>query len=589
LAICCLLAGGGTAWGFDPDTHYDLTYYLARKVGFSPKEAQKIASADNSVDFDGNPTQPFAGTAARAQFHAFDAWLNLSQSPQEQQAARQNELWQQALKTGNPGVYLHYLQDRDSHDGLGTWWGQVFTGSAPDYLGYNPIASLKMARATVAALQTFRYQYYGKQGNNVSTQELAQLLAELSVANPVPRGWTRVEADERRARDVIARLLNDPDGVLPPQTYLYNADGTPQDPSTFSIGPRTGRTFGYDPNAIKTKADGTTARIIYDNTPKGNVPTPPPTTGKTSSTGRLTMDENAPKPGAPPAGTPSSRATLGYDKSLPKTPASRPTTTTTKGGNNPRLTYNEAQPKPTSKQSLVKGSTPTQKNVSTTRGLMSPNRAAIRTPTTAKPPATTRTTVTKPRTTTPAVRPSVTRPAQSARLSSPATRPGAGSVRPAASTGRGIATNRGGNTVRPASNSRPGNNARPASNSARTRNTAARPAANNTRSRGTAARPAANNARARTTAARPASGGRPSTSFSRGSSGGGRVSAARPATSSYRPSSNYSRPTTSAARSTSYSRPSTTSTSSYRPSSNYSRPSTSSYRPSGGGGGGRRR
>ena len=41
----------------DNDTHYVLTYFLARQVGYTRQQAQQIASANVSVDTDVN-TEP---------------------------------------------------------------------------------------------------------------------------------------------------------------------------------------------------------------------------------------------------------------------------------------------------------------------------------------------------------------------------------------------------------------------------------------------------------------------------------------------------------------------------------------------------
>src|SRR5207248_2588922 len=57
LAVGFLLTGAGLARAFDDDTHYALTYYLARKVGYSREEAYKVASGNVSIDYDKN-TEP---------------------------------------------------------------------------------------------------------------------------------------------------------------------------------------------------------------------------------------------------------------------------------------------------------------------------------------------------------------------------------------------------------------------------------------------------------------------------------------------------------------------------------------------------
>src|SRR3990167_566636 len=48
--LLLLLAVPWSAQAYDNDTHYVLTYYLARKVGFTMEQARQIASANVSVD-----------------------------------------------------------------------------------------------------------------------------------------------------------------------------------------------------------------------------------------------------------------------------------------------------------------------------------------------------------------------------------------------------------------------------------------------------------------------------------------------------------------------------------------------------------
>jgi hypothetical protein len=61
LAVGFLLGGAGLARSCDDDTHYALTYYLARKLGYSCEETYKVASGNVSVDTNDN-TSPLGLT-----------------------------------------------------------------------------------------------------------------------------------------------------------------------------------------------------------------------------------------------------------------------------------------------------------------------------------------------------------------------------------------------------------------------------------------------------------------------------------------------------------------------------------------------
>ena len=75
-----LSLGSRVAQAYDSDTHYLLTYYLARKVGYSPEEARRIASANVSIEREVNTsTEPMQGKgiskaaqAPRINYHAFE-------------------------------------------------------------------------------------------------------------------------------------------------------------------------------------------------------------------------------------------------------------------------------------------------------------------------------------------------------------------------------------------------------------------------------------------------------------------------------------------------------------------------------------
>jgi len=138
------------------DSHYYLTYYLARKVSFESEEAKTIASAnqyiDNDADTDafilpimGDPLQMWA-------WHAFSSdyfrWLELDRR------------WRNAPtryeKLVYFGQYLHFVQDGYSHceydpDFIGHA-KDTFAGRDPDSLA-NAKEAKKMVEATLSELK----------------------------------------------------------------------------------------------------------------------------------------------------------------------------------------------------------------------------------------------------------------------------------------------------------------------------------------------------------------------------------------------------------------------------------------------------
>lgn len=127
----CLLAlalTSGQSLAYYKDTHYLLTYMIARDAGYTQEQAARIATVAQAVD-DSAATEPVQGAyliptetayAARADFHAFP----LSETLWEQQVPPQlTNLWKLGITTMNPGVFVHALQDRYSHYGFAAAWG----------------------------------------------------------------------------------------------------------------------------------------------------------------------------------------------------------------------------------------------------------------------------------------------------------------------------------------------------------------------------------------------------------------------------------------------------------------------------------
>ena len=189
--ISILILHSNRVEAYYDDMHYDFTYYLARSVGYTPEQAYRIASADLSIDYDPD-TEPVQQTAqlkmwaAAAAYHVRDPsgklwtkerksyvsipsiprikfhammdcfnWEKCHSDPLHRKKAEavipifQEKLWQGSLINGNLGAYLHFIEDKPSHDGYpsdnGHWtavdmWlnnGALRMGSGTDYIDYD--------------------------------------------------------------------------------------------------------------------------------------------------------------------------------------------------------------------------------------------------------------------------------------------------------------------------------------------------------------------------------------------------------------------------------------------------------------------
>lgn len=210
LAMAC-----GAAFAYDNDTHYVLTYYLARKVGFTIEQARQIASANVSVDVEPG-TEPLQvgqvinpngdAQTPRILFHAFpdtrlyddyyarylaagadktDADLRAKEFARDKVAARQRLLWDRGLRSGNPGQYLHFFQDTYSHDIYWSSAGHVHGGHAPDFISLDLEKALRMAQASVGALQQFMQACMQRESAPVDFVEVQRVVRKLGEINPI--------------------------------------------------------------------------------------------------------------------------------------------------------------------------------------------------------------------------------------------------------------------------------------------------------------------------------------------------------------------------------------------------------------------
>jgi len=227
--IALSLAGvAGPARAYYDDVHFALTYYIARQVGYTPEQASRVAKADVSIDYSYRTEPVQMGSVSgflssewgsayaadpRWRFHAFRNQIKFPQSvdngAQAADADRMiNEtqvwLWKQAIEDRNPGVFLHFLQDKVPHARYGSAFGhwpldsqddtdahqrmQLTIGGSTDWLSFRDEQSnLEMVRTSFEALsQYLRHISPGQTPRAFDPNAFIDLLRAMRQANPVP-------------------------------------------------------------------------------------------------------------------------------------------------------------------------------------------------------------------------------------------------------------------------------------------------------------------------------------------------------------------------------------------------------------------
>ncbi|HUP25091.1 MAG TPA: hypothetical protein VNB06_19395 [Thermoanaerobaculia bacterium] len=207
-----LLSVASALPAYEPD-HYGWTYYLALQLGFTERQAYQLASGAYALDWDPD-TEPMGTSWDKAQvaagyppeqvqakwlmFHAFTETLYVDLGQDEIEAAKQlheDRLWGLAVREGNPGPYLHFVQDRFAHHGWENVRGHAFAGHLPDTLADDPDRSRRMTEATLQALLRFK-----------------QLLCS---GSPLGPPCTSKKAPDRGRIDEVLKLLFDANPVPP--------------------------------------------------------------------------------------------------------------------------------------------------------------------------------------------------------------------------------------------------------------------------------------------------------------------------------------------------------------------------------------
>lgn len=228
LIALCLAGVTGSARAYYDDVHFALTYYIARQVGYTPEQAYRVAKADVSIDYSyrTEPVQMASvsgflssewGSAyasePRWRFHAFRNQikfpLSTGNGAQAADADRMiNEtqawLWKQAIEDRNPGVFLHFLQDKVPHARYGSAFGHwpldsqddtdahkrmgLTIGGSTDWLSFRDEQSnLDMVRSSFEALALYLHHISpGQTPRAFDPNAFIDLLRAMRQANPVP-------------------------------------------------------------------------------------------------------------------------------------------------------------------------------------------------------------------------------------------------------------------------------------------------------------------------------------------------------------------------------------------------------------------
>jgi hypothetical protein len=244
LACVALLAGLCAASvqvvdAFYDDTHYSLTYFIARSCGYTPMQAWRVASADVGVDYSGlsEPEQvervkAIEETAhdSRIRFHAmWDYRLPVTTSRSLAPAGLRGQeivLGRLGDTQRNPGVLLHFLQDEAPHAGYSSWGGHWVPsnrdaldpfwtlpfGSMTDNLGYSQKQTASMVDKTIAALSAFMVtlQTHQRPRATCNAAAIMPVLVGLIEANPISLAAKsyrlridRLMADTRKASPAL--------------------------------------------------------------------------------------------------------------------------------------------------------------------------------------------------------------------------------------------------------------------------------------------------------------------------------------------------------------------------------------------------
>ena len=232
LALLVFSTFSSTTCAFDKDTHYYLKYYLLRRVGFCKEQASIIAKADVSID--SGKTDAGFYNKNNEKWHAM--------ATEEENDARQEALWNRAQDAYSDdtkslekrlapfGQFLHFLEDRTTHEDYGWRLGHGADGHIPDYLSSYSLDTLKQAINVWLGYMKMFLQIKGwgegLESNPVTADDVEYILRQLINANPENQFWNfYLRPDFSKAKDIINDALkNDIDSTDHVDSPLYEFD-----------------------------------------------------------------------------------------------------------------------------------------------------------------------------------------------------------------------------------------------------------------------------------------------------------------------------------------------------------------------------
>ncbi len=220
-----LLVFSVSALGYDQDTHYYLTFYLALETGcWDWWESWVIASADWSQDLNHTTVSEKSvlqvmksllgkrpDVPNQRNWHAF-----VERGREEERSNRQQELWERVERESDQskqlvhlGQLLHFVQDSFAHSnyepGLGHGLATIL-GNDPDAL-HNKRREMRMVRTTTEFLLQTCDQLGRTHEMVASIERRAEPLMDRLI-RPSPSGWrfSSREADSAIVRENIQTL-----------------------------------------------------------------------------------------------------------------------------------------------------------------------------------------------------------------------------------------------------------------------------------------------------------------------------------------------------------------------------------------------
>lgn len=239
-ASSILIAATLPASAFDEDAHHDLKYALARKIGYSVNDADKIADADQAVDEDKN-TKPGPGAENNKKYHAFGSKAENDARRAELEDDVKNET-DRDKKLAKLGILLHFVEDIYSHQGLTApgWesWGWVvhairsITGQCPDSMANDPDKTRDMTKDSLDTLFKFAPDF-GVTPTPVqdilNNAQFQKMIGDI-IANSSPDWYVPLQPGKKQRiingnKGIIEDYLGEP--IPEPMIIKYDHNGQP--------------------------------------------------------------------------------------------------------------------------------------------------------------------------------------------------------------------------------------------------------------------------------------------------------------------------------------------------------------------------